>query len=131
MLAFITSPIGRDCAIFLLILLILGGLYAYWQWSQSQIATLTANLATVQAQANDLAAAKAALETQVAQIAKDQDTANQSITKAETAAAAAQKALRAAQAQLAASAKTNPRALEKQINQTQAQQFQDLQALSQ
>jgi len=131
MFAFLISPVGRDLTIFVIILGMLAGAYAYYNWSKNQIATLTANIAKVQQQSDDLATAKAALEADIASNKAAQDAANAAITAAQNTADQAKRAIQAAQTQLKSQAKTNPRALEKQINADQAAQYKALEALTQ
>jgi len=131
MLALFASPIFRDAVIALLIAAMIGSGVLYYKYSQAEMLALRTQVVQVQHQADDLAAAKTALENSIAQITVAQNVANKSLMKAQTDAAQAMLAAHNAQIALKTSAKSDPRALENQINTNQAATLKALTDLSQ
>jgi hypothetical protein len=129
-LTFFGSSLGRDCIIVVVVLGIFGGGFVYYKTTKDDIATLTANLQVVQQQANDLAAAKSALESQVAAAKVAQDAASQAIAKIETDAAQSARNIRAGQPTLVKAGKSDSAALEKQVNSDQTAILQSLEDLT-
>lgn len=131
MLAFLGTSIGRDVIIGLLLLIFIGGAYSYYMWSQAEMSSLKANYQIVEQQANDLKMANDVLNNQIASIKTAQDAANKSILEANTKASAAEQAIRSAIKAQVQQAKTNPRALEIQINADTEKALKTLSDLSQ
>ena len=130
MLAILGTSIGRDALIGLLLLILIGGAFGYYKYSQAEMSTLTANYQIVQQQANALKITNDILNSQVMAIKSAQDAANKQILDANTKAQKQRQAIRNQIKSQVQQAKTNPRALEIQINNDQAAQIKTLEDLS-
>lgn len=111
-----------------IMLLIAGGCYWYYDWSEEKIATLQATVTIQTTRGDTLDADVKSLQTQMATIKSATDQATAAISQTRDLAAAASRAVR--NQNLAAIAKTNPRQLETQVNSDLATSFKSLEGAS-
>ena len=102
------------------VLVLLGSAYGYYRWSAAEMGRLRSDLILVQKQADDLVVAKRQLEQDVQAIKAAQDVVNVELSRSREAAAVLSRTMRASLGRLKAKAKSDPHAVEAQINNDQA-----------